>query len=90
MQKKNIYRLARKCTLYLMCSVCGTQLNMTVSRSYLHVIYICLQRYTCVMADDLKGFYMSANGLSIQWKVRMKGELNRQQVMLLLKHRHFL
>ncbi|KAK2183489.1 hypothetical protein NP493_310g01035 [Ridgeia piscesae] len=24
------------------------------------------------MADDLKGFYMSANGLSIQWKVRMK------------------
>ena len=47
---------------------------------------ICLQRYTCVMADDLKGFYMSANGLSIQWKVRMKGELNKQQVMLLLKH----
>ncbi|KAI0234613.1 Tubulin polyglutamylase complex subunit 2 [Lamellibrachia satsuma] len=30
------------------------------------------QRYTCVMSGDLKGFYMSANGLSIQWKVRMK------------------
>jgi len=30
-----------------MCSVCGTQLNMTVSRSYLHVIYMLAEIHLC-------------------------------------------
>jgi len=33
----------------------------------------CLQKQNCTMPEDLKNFYLTMNGFSAQWSVRMNG-----------------
>jgi len=66
--------------------VCSRE-NISVDRWYIAVLFLeiksivaCLQKQNCTMPEDLKNFYLTMNGFSARWSVRMNGALNSKSL----------
>ena len=60
---------------------------------YSHILITCsLQKNMCILPDDLKSFYLTTNGLLIQWCIKFDGicYIYSIIIIILMVHQSFL